>query len=380
MKTAPVVFALCIAASVVSPVARGDEHARPSVGMTWAAPALGSLPEGSIAPVPDAPPPTRIPAEEKVEGFVIAPPQFQPKVSKSAAHVRSAKKAPSTTPPRQAVSVVSSGASEKAGSTQTPALCFVQAERVPAGTHGFDADADDSSEAEKADADGRQRQWPENVSSVLTQPFFPDATPRDSVRAIHAERFVDGGNGRASIEVTDAWVDLQTTGARAIRRYALPLARVFSGPNGLEVFAARDRDAVQVVVRAATGFGERTPELAEKVREELHSLEVKLAGDSDATSNCGHVRFALQTARGSAEMATFESVAVLPALREPEPKDDDGDTTAEDEAAAALRVKRIRPYRLVISVTQLKSEDEPHFSLALAWTGREQTGKVDGDD
>ena len=387
MKPAFTVLALGVAACIVSPQAQGEERPRPSVAPTWAAPEFRSLPEGRVAPMPDAHRPDRIPATEKVAGFVLQPPRIQGKAAaRPAPSGNKLKRAPDAAGER-AISILSStdlsAAGDKKADKKADVLgtCFVEAPRQPRPSEpvGTDENDNDHDNETESDVDWRPGRWPEQVSSMLSLWFFPGAKPSEAVRAVHGERFVPGKDGGASLDVTDAWIDLRTTGVRAIAHYELPLARVFSGPNGLEVFAARDEGAVQVVVRAATGFGEPTPERAELVRAELSSLNVKLRGGSEVTSDCGHLRFALRAERGAAAMATLQSVAILPALRE-EATDHD-DETADDEASRALRAMRRRPFRLSFSVTQFLSDADPLLSLTLGWSGREQPGTADqGDD
>jgi hypothetical protein len=213
---------------------------------------------------------------------------------------------------------------------------------------------------------------------VLSIRFAPDH-PGDSVRAIHAERFVRQASGHASLDVTDAWVDAQTAGVRPIAHYALPLARLMVGPNGLEVYAARDRRAVQVVVaRDVTAFGVRTPEIAARVRAELPALEARLSGGSEARSDCRHLRFALRTISGAGQMATLQSLALLPPRQQTELAD--SDASAEERASLAVSAMRRRPFQLSVSATQSLSDAEPAVSLSMGWTGREQAGEIEPVD
>ena len=71
------------------------------------------------------------------------------------------------------------------------------------------------------------------------------------VHAVHAERFVPGADGHASLSIVDAWVDARTRGARAYARSTLPLARVFVGPNGLE--CGGPRRATESACRSSSG-------------------------------------------------------------------------------------------------------------------------------
>ncbi|MGH7297549.1 MAG: hypothetical protein ACRELB_21610, partial [Polyangiaceae bacterium] len=231
-------------------------------------------------------------------------------------------------------------------------------------------------------------EWPSSFSSFLSFQFelapAPDASvtvrggrfSRSSrgsdVHAVHAERFVAGaGSGAtASLEMIDAWFDMRSGGARLVGHTTMPLARVFQGPSGLDVYAARDGDAVEVVFHAATPGGD--PALAQQLRERAASMAVTLSdgGGGSGNSDCGHLRLALRAPEGAGAMATLQSTAFLPPL-----DGDDWGTPSDDESEEArgarlLQAMRVRPFQLGVSATRASGDAAPVLSIALGWIGR----------
>jgi hypothetical protein len=150
---------------------------------------------------------------------------------------------------------------------------------------------------------------------------------------------------------------------RLIGRSTLHLARIFAGPNGLELYAARDGSAVQVVVRAGgrEGSGGAGPDPS------LLNLAAVLPDGNLATSDCGHVRFALRATPGDAQMATLQSFALLHPVR----ADALASPSAGRGAKPAQEISR-RPFQLSVSASQSTVDPRPVLSVAIAWAGREQ--------
>ena len=237
------------------------------------------------------------------------------------------------------------------------------------------------------DNDGEPASWGTNYSSVLAFQFetVPSASPSavrprrpskgrhgDEVHAIHAERFVEGSGGHASLEITDAWFDPRSRGARVLGRSTLPLSRIFIGPNGLEVYAARDGEAMQVVFRTSDHPAE-DPALADALRTRQRSMSVSLPDRSAGGSDCGHLRAVLRAPAGGGQMATLQSIAFLPPvdgnfgeIREGAEKDERGETM--------FRAMRQRNYQISVSATTSSADSNPVVSIALGWLGRERAG------
>jgi len=199
---------------------------------------------------------------------------------------------------------------------------------------------------------------------------------RSPVRYVHMEK-LEVHSGQAMLELTDAWVDLMSYGARLIARSSRPLVRIATAPNGTEVFASRDEKAAQVVVRAPSVPLDGVPE-KEKQRwlDELEpvvnhlGLQTQNSGGFDA-SDCGHLRFVLEYEKGSGQMATIITTAVLKGGVEEEvddPKPAADDEEAEDRALAV----RTRLLLGNVSLSQSTSEKTPTLSISWGWGTKAQ--------
>jgi hypothetical protein len=236
--------------------------------------------------------------------------------------------------------------------------------------------------------DAAPPEWPSNNSSFLSFQFelapaleprvtvrgakFSRSSPGSDVHAVHTERFVAGEGGSARIEITDAWFDMRTGGSRLIDRATLPLARVFEGPNGLDVYAARDGEALQIVFHAATPDGGDAA-LVEQIRDRTTSMSATLSDRGNGNSDCGHLRLVLHAPAGGGEMATLQSTAFLP------PADGDWGTASDGETddsrgARLFQAMRSRPFQLGVSATRASGDPAPVLSIGLGWIGRERAG------
>jgi hypothetical protein len=363
-------FLLAGAVAVIAVPAAGAEP--PPAAKTGAVPSFATLPEGHVADLPSATPPRRVAANEKITGFVTA---TMP--SEQARQMRLA---------RQDVAFSYLFADEE------QAKAFAQSHGNQEGK--TDACLIDGGNAEAlkslhgdADDDG-PHEWQSSYSSMLsfqfeTTPGASGATvvrskrrmrssPGGDVHAVHSERFVAGADGHASLEITDAWFDARTRGVKLLGRSTLPLQRVFVGPNGLEVYAARDGEAVQVVLHTPDRPSDDAA-LAEQLRARLRNLFVTLPDRNSGNADCGHLRITLRAPAGIGQMATLQSSAFLP------PVDGDSGEAPDDESEQArgsrlFQAMRQRPYQLTVSATASSTDRSPVVSIALGWIGRERTG------
>jgi hypothetical protein len=240
---------------------------------------------------------------------------------------------------------------------RTPGVCFTE------------ADPQAMSDEDEAEGPARSQSAAEWSPSSTSQTTFQwrGGDGQAAVHAVHSEAFVSEGEGRGSLRIVDAWVDPRTRGVRLIGRSTLPLSRIFSGPNGLELYAAHDGTAVQIVVRASGGDGPNDP-----ARADLLNLAAVLPDGTVTGSDCGHVRFTLRPSPGDAQMATLQSVASLSPLVaggvSPQP------SASVEQAAKPAQEARRRPFQLSVSASQSTSDPRPVLSIAIAWLGREQRG------
>jgi hypothetical protein len=178
------------------------------------------------------------------------------------------------------------------------------------------------------------------------------------VAAVHLEKLVRDDGGGASLEYRDAWVDPVTMGSRLITSGALHLARVATGPTGLVVYAARDKDVVHFVVEPGASPSDE-PTLRNVVRQVSAQLPQPL---NFGNSDCGFLRATLPAASDSAEMATVTTTAIT-GVTIPPPRTDGSNERP--------RTARRRTLLVHASATRSSVDPEPVLSVALGWSGRE---------
>jgi hypothetical protein len=357
-------------AVLAAPAARAEA---PPAAKTGAMPSFAALPQGHVAELPAAAPPERIAPKEKIAGLVAT-----------------------TMPAEQARQM------RRARENASFSYLFADEEQAKtfARTNGRgDAKADaclvdggnaQSLKSARGDDDDGPHDWPSVDSSMLSFQFetVPSANGRGEVvvrskrrarssrggdvHAVRSERFVAGTDGRASLEIADAWFDARTRGVRLLGRSTLPLLRVFSGPNGLEVYAARDGEAVEVVLREPDRPSD-DPTLAEELRTRLRDVSITLPDRNSGSSDCGHLRFALRAPAGVGQMATLQSTAFLPPL-DGASGDAPDDETEQARGSRLFQAMRQRAYQLTVSATASSTDKRPVVSIALGWIGRERTG------
>ncbi|HEY6461665.1 MAG TPA: hypothetical protein VIY73_15965 [Polyangiaceae bacterium] len=362
MRRAILLAGLVVAAASAVPFGAKADGAKadlPLLPKTGASLSTATLPEGHVAPEPTAVPPKHIPAGERAEGMktsTMTREQLE-SLRRGGNDVR--------------FTYVSELGAKDDDQSET---CLVD---------GGDAQSLRPSGGENADEEPKE--WPSGFAQKISLTFaaggsgsMPTGKHRrgrhgggdEDVHAVHAERFVPGAGGHASLAIVDAWVDARSRGVRAYARSTLPLARVFVGPNGFEVYAARDGERIQVVYRAPVKPDD-DPALAALVRSRLRSLSATGPDQSGASSDCGHLRVVLHARPGGGEMTTLAANAFLQPLGDAPPAPDD--ETPEQRANRLLGVMRQRPFQLSVSATSLGADPHPLLSVALGWTGRETT-------
>jgi hypothetical protein len=328
-------------------------------------PSFASLPEGHVSTLPVVAPPARVAGSEKVDGF-----------------------APTPMPTAQAAMM------RRGNPDMRFSYLFGDAAQARNFLHSGDSrqpevdacltDGGNTEALARTRGDGEdeaQRDWQLSFRSMLsfnyeTNPSPPTGRGKHAgggeVHAVHAERFVAGSEGHpAALEITDAWFDVRTRGVRLLGRTSVPLSRVFVGPNGLEVYAARDGNALQVVVHAADHVAD-DPALARLLHSELRSMFATLPDNNNGNTDCGHLRMTLRASAGGGQMATLQANAFLPPVDGDWGKAEEGESD-DSRGARLLQAMRQRPYQLSVSTTSTSSDPAPVVSIALGWVGRERT-------
>ena len=345
-------LACSLAMGLVSAVAAADT---PAIAPTGATPSFQSLPEGHVAPMPRSRAPASVAAGARVAGFVVVPPP--PEQLKSLRGSESGVAYLFSTAARAKAMFSRNGQLEDSG----PQTCFVDGEGV----------SEEEDDARGSATPAPPRPWASQAASMQAMSF--QLSGAAAVHPMHAERLSVDGRGNATLATTDVWLDARTRGVKLIGRGTLSLRRVFVGPNGIEVYAARDGGGLQIVVRAATSPIDGATAAA-RVASELGNLSVVLPGGMSGGGDCGHARFELRPKPGEGQMATLQSVALLPPLAGEEAVTPPGDEAPSPEALVAMRLQamRRRPYQLSVSATESSSDETPVLSVAVGWLGRER--------
>jgi hypothetical protein len=342
----------------------------PELGKTGATPSFSALPEGHVAAPPASQPPARVAAGEKVAGFVTVPPP--PEQQKQMARYQREVGFTYVFPNEKRAKEFSRSSSSDEGGDECMADGGNPAQDSRNRGRGFVAEDEDG---DGEQSDGAASGWPTNNQSMLSFQFMLKPEPaqaQSEVHAVHSERLVPGADGRATLEMADAWIDSRTRGVRLVGKSTMPLARMFVGPNGLEIYGARDGESLQVVVRTPTMASE-TPVIAQQLRQRLRNLNAQLPDSSFGSTDCGHMRFVLKAQAGAAQMASIQSIAFLPPLEGDEAKAEPGESP---EAGAWRRIQsmRQRAFQLGVSASESSGDKNPIVSISLAWVGRERRG------
>lgn len=160
-----------------------------------------------------------------------------------------------------------------------------------------------------------------------------------TVAAVRAERLVLDSDGKASLEIMDAWVDPVTRGMQLARLTSVALTKLATGPEGFVVYGLRRGDALELVVP--------TPQRMSALDAEgtIHS------------NSCDHVRLALR-----AEVGTGASVVVAGPIE-----------VARTAPAAGEAVKQLaatKPTRMIqvnASASRTSRDPAPVLSVAIRW-------------
>jgi hypothetical protein len=345
-------LAWSLAMGLLSAVAAADT---PAIAPTGATPSFQTLPQGHVASMPSSHAPAYVAAGARVAGFVVVGPP--PEQAKALRGSESGVTYLFSTAARAKATLSGNGQLDDA----TSQTCFVDGEGVSEEEDGMRGSTTPSPPPP----------WPTQAASMQAMSF--QLSGAGAVHPVHAERLSVDGHGHAALAMTDVWLDARTRGVKLIGHGSLSLHRIFVGPNGLEVYAARDDAGLQIVVRAATSPIEGAS-AASRVASELGTLAVVLPGGTNGGGDCGHVRFELRPKPGEGQMATLQSVALLPPLAGDEAVAPAGDEAPSPDAVAAMRLQamRRRPFQLSVSATESSSDETPVLSVAVGWLGRER--------
>jgi hypothetical protein len=230
----------------------------------------------------------------------------------------------------------------------------------------------------------KMHRWPPPPVKVSNTPI------KDTVDLIHVERLTQTPDG-ATLETTEAFIDLNTMGTHQVSRQTTKLVKVATGPNSLGVYAAREEGE-----KGGTQFLVSNPELPPTASDEdrqaqltqltstANRLVAQMPSGVSSETGCGYVRFTLAAKPGSGQMATVLATAFLPPAADDGEKADDmarfeGEDMSETQLKAVHdmvhrenRSQRARTVAVNLSFSQLSTEANPLLSVTFGWAGKDQ--------
>jgi hypothetical protein len=214
---------------------------------------------------------------------------------------------------------------------------------------------------------------------------------KDTVELIHMERLTQAADG-ATLETTEAFIDLQTMGTHAVSKSTTKLVKVATGPNSLGVYAAREEGE-----KGGSQFLVTNPELPQTASEEDRQAQVQqltstanrlvaqMPSGVSSETGCGYVRFTLSAKPGSGQMATVLATAFLPPGTDASDGGEEDMSRFESEDMSEEQLKavremvhrdnrsqRARTVAVNLSFSQLASETSPLLSVTFGWAGKDQ--------
>jgi len=192
------------------------------------------------------------------------------------------------------------------------------------------------------------------------------------VRALHREQMVMDGPDRATLHMSDVWLDPTTLGVRLIGNSKLTMAKLAAGPSGVTVFGARNRDGETV------HFVVHVPRKDEQAFGYWGRHLMAMMGNQSTSSDCGHLRLELPAIPGVGERATVQIEIELSSPDDRQDRDAGGvggavgTPTFMPSPMASMKEVRVRTLLVHLSVSQTASDTEPVVSVSFGWLGREK--------
>jgi hypothetical protein len=230
----------------------------------------------------------------------------------------------------------------------------------------------------------KMHRWPPPPPKVSKEP------PKDAVELIHVERLTQSADG-ATLDTTEAFIDLQTMGTRSISKSTSKLVRVATGPNSLGVYAARDdKGGTQFLVTNPELPPTASPEDRQAQLQQLTStanrLIAQMPSGVSSETGCGYLRFTLTSKPGAGQMATVLATAFLPpgtvnpdeggvedtSRFESEDMSEEQMKAVREMVHRQNRSQRARTVAVNMSFSQLESEPAPLLSVTFGWAGKDQ--------
>jgi hypothetical protein len=229
----------------------------------------------------------------------------------------------------------------------------------------------------------RMHRWPPPPVKVSKE------IPKDTVELIHVEKLTRTGDA-ATLDTTEAFIDLETMGTHFLSKSSTKLTRVASGPNNLGVYAAREeKGASQFLITnpelPPTAVEEDRQAQIQQLQSTANRLVAQLPSGVTSDTGCGYVRFSLAAKPGGGQMATVLATAFLPPGSDPDDGGEQDESRFESEDMSEEQMKmvremlhkqsrsqRARTVAVNLSFSQLETETAPLLSVTFGWAGRDQ--------
>lgn len=203
--------------------------------------------------------------------------------------------------------------------------------------------------------------------------------PNGGVTAIHSERFEEDGKG-PRLEMTDAWVDPVTRGARIIAQKTMPLSLVAKSSFGVRIYASRDDAGATKKVQFVLVPDEKN----RAVTTQLFGVRNTSNGGM-VQSGCGHLRIGMPIDEdgSTARLRTTVLIEEAPPAAQPAEeiaapvrfKGRFAKRRARVVAAPQVRESKVRDLVTQVSVSRTSRDPEPVISVSFGWDGRETTAQ-----
>ena len=206
-------------------------------------------------------------------------------------------------------------------------------------------------------------------------------TPNGGISAIHTERFEDDGAKGPRLEMTDAWIDPGTRGARMITQKTMPLTLVAKSAWGVRVYASRDDATATKKVQFVLVPDDRN----RKVSTELFGVRSG-EGNGMVQSACGHLRLGMPI---SDEGSTARLRTTVMLEEDPSPPKVEEETPVKPSPVRSkgrsrrklrvppsdIRESKVRDLVTQVSISKTSRDPEPVISVSFGWDGRETTAQ-----
>lgn len=200
------------------------------------------------------------------------------------------------------------------------------------------------------------------------------STPKDmmNVLAVRADRLVDAGADKITLDSRVVFVDAQTLGARLVSEDKVDFALIKELPGRVKIYGAKSKDQITFLVK-------RQKHPAERFAMGGMFVQQGMNGGMSSSDEC-HVTFSMPAKAATATTAVLQLEAVLD-IKEPGADDDKSATapTVLDGPAMpsnAMREGHIRTMEVGFSSTWMSQDKSPVISLSHGWLGRERTQQM----